>query len=134
MCERELAAGRGWNTAAIPKGVAPNSPASSSRNGLQLVQHPHRVVGLRRLVARGEGQRVRLDPCHRAGGAGGWRALGEHGDGVRGDRLDLLRGALELVVGEHGRSLEGQVAMEIDPGPAAVVLGPHLHVTGRGMR
>ena len=45
--------------------------------------------------------------------------LGQDGHGVRGDRLDLLRGALELVVREHRRALEGQVAVELDPGAAA---------------
>ena len=35
---------------------------------------------------------------------------GADGYGVGGDRRDLLRGAVELVVGEHRRALEGQVA------------------------
>jgi hypothetical protein len=47
--------------------------------------------------------------------------------GVRGDRLDLLGGALELLVGEHGRALEREVAIELEPRAAAVVLGPDLH-------
>src|SRR5215208_5926247 len=53
--------------------------------------------------------------------------LGEHGYRVRGDRLDLLGGALELLVGEHGRALEREVAIELEPRAAAVVLGPDLH-------
>src|ERR687896_2489956 len=53
-------------------------------------------------------------------------ALREHRHGVRRDRLDLLRGALELLVGEHGGALEGEIAVELDPGAAAVVLRAHL--------
>src|ERR687895_1476646 len=52
--------------------------------------------------------------------------LGEDRDGVRRDRLDLLGGALELLVGEHGGALEGEIAVELDPGAAAVVLRAHL--------
>src|SRR5687768_12243192 len=51
---------------------------------------------------------------------------GEHRNGVRGDRLDLLGSALELLVGEHRRALEREVAVELDPGAAAVILGPYL--------
>ena len=40
---------------------------------------------------------------------------GERGLGVRGDRRDLLRGAPELLVGQHGRPLEGKVALELQP-------------------
>src|SRR5918997_1736153 len=39
-----------------------------------------------------------------------------------GDRADLLRGALELVVGEHRRALEGQLALQLEPRTTAAVL------------
>src|SRR5918992_855267 len=57
---------------------------------------------------------------------GGTVELGQDRDGVRRDRLDLLGGALELLVGEHGGALEGEIAVELDPGAAAVVLRAHL--------
>src|SRR5205814_10042649 len=41
-------------------------------------------------------------------------------------RLDLLRGALELVVGEHRRALEREVAVQLEPRAAAQVLLAHL--------
>src|SRR3954447_8586849 len=49
-------------------------------------------------------------------------ALGQDGYGTRGDRLDLLRRALELVVGQHGRALERELAVQVEPGAAAEVL------------
>ena len=38
------------------------------------------------------------------------------------DSADLGAGAVELLVGHHRRALEGQVAVDLDPGAAAVVL------------
>src|SRR5436190_7487435 len=38
------------------------------------------------------------------------------------DRFDLSRGALELVVREDRRALEGQLAVKLDPRPASAVL------------
>ena len=54
--------------------------------------------------------------------------------GFGGDRLDLLGGALELGVGEHGGALEGQFALELEPGARAPYSSLTLTVTGRGMR
>src|SRR4051794_9522738 len=39
--------------------------------------------------------------------------LREDGHRGRGDRLDLLGGALELLVGEHRRALEREVAVKL---------------------
>src|SRR3954466_7966956 len=58
--------------------------------------------------------------------------LRQDGYGVRGDRLDLLRRALELLVGEHGRALEWEVAVQLEPRAAAEVLVTDLH--GHGPR
>ena len=54
--------------------------------------------------------------------------------GFAGDRADLFRGALELGVGEHGRALEGQFALQLDPGVGPMYSSLTLTVTGRGMR
>src|SRR5215211_392576 len=63
----------------------------------------------------------------RAERTGVW--LGERRQGVRGDGLDLAGRSVELLVGEHGSSLERELAVELDPGAAALVLGqdPHRH-------
>ena len=42
----------------------------------------------------------------------------------RGDRADLLGGALELGVGEHRGALEGEFALELDPGAGAAGTRP----------
>src|SRR3954454_6602269 len=59
----------------------------------------------------------------RAGGCGCAR-LGQRRDALDhaavDDRLDLLRRAIELVVGEDGRALEGEVARDLEPRLAAV--------------
>src|SRR3954453_5613651 len=59
----------------------------------------------------------------RAGEGGG---AGEGGHGARGDPLDLLGRPLELFVGEHGRALEREVAVQLEPGAASEVLVAHL--------
>jgi hypothetical protein len=41
--------------------------------------------------------------------------LAERLAGFARDRLYLFGGALELAVGEHGRALEGQFALELEP-------------------
>src|SRR5207248_11280070 len=41
--------------------------------------------------------------------------LHENRHRFRGDRLDLLGGALELLVGEHRRALERELAMKLEP-------------------
>src|SRR6478735_12087397 len=50
--------------------------------------------------------------------------LGQDGDPLDhaavDDRLDLLRRAIELVVGEDGRALEGEVTGDLEPRLAAV--------------
>src|SRR4051794_14555632 len=43
------------------------------------------------------------------------------------DRLDLLRGAVELLVRQHRRALEGQVAGNVEPGMVAVEVLADLH-------
>ena len=58
---------------------------------LQVLEHRGGLVGVPRLVPGGEGLGAALDPGQEAG-------LGRDGHGVRGDRLDLLRRTLELVV------------------------------------
>ncbi len=64
----------------------------------------------------------------RADGAAAQRSASRPGPAGRraslagGDRLDLFGGALELGVGEHGGALEGQFALELDPGLGGVVL------------
>src|SRR5918995_3103249 len=47
------------------------------------------------------------------------RAVGVH------DRGDLLRRPLELLVGQHGRPLEWEVARDLQPGAAAAVVVAH---------
>ena len=55
-------------------------------------------------------------------------ASDQHGlTGFAGDRFDLLGGALELGVGEHGGALERQFALELDPGLGGGVLVLDLH-------
>ena len=48
---------------------------------------------------------------------------------------DLFAGAVELLVGHHRRALEGQVAVDLDPGAATVVLvaDPHRDRAGDAM-
>src|SRR4051794_13043087 len=43
------------------------------------------------------------------------------------DFADLLACAVELFVRHHRRALEGQVAVDLDPGATAVVLLAHPH-------
>ena len=49
------------------------------------------------------------------------------GSACAADRADLGGGAVELLVGHHRGALEGQVAVDLDPGAAAVVLVADAH-------
>src|SRR5204863_5029911 len=57
---------------------------------------------------------------------------GERRLGVVDDRRDLFGRPLELVVREHRGPLEREVALQLEPRPAAAVLVAHLH--GHGAR
>ena len=58
-----------------------------------------------------------------------WRVIG--GDQLAlADVADLAGGAVELLVGHHRRPLEGQVAVDLDPRAAAVVLVLDAHRDG----
>ena len=53
---------------------------------------------------------------YRGGAPFARRRLSQHGQPrARGDRLDLLRGALELLVRQHRGALEREVAVQLDP-------------------
>src|SRR4051794_4927917 len=64
----------------------------------------------------------------------GWcGALGVGGGAAPvGDAGDLLRGALELLVGEHGGALEGEVARDLEERAAAAVVVADLDGHGTG--
>src|SRR5437763_4588561 len=58
------------------------------------------------------------------------RGLRQNRNRVRGDRLDLRGGALELVIRQHRCALERQLALDLDPRAAATVLVAHLDGDG----
>ena len=117
-------------TTAISEGMTSKRLGEALPELLEVVEHRGRPArraptrGGRRTTANGSRPRPRSDSDMRGAVAPAGSSQDRHG--VRGDRLDLLRRALELVVGEHRRALEGQVAVEVDPGAAALILGPDL--------
>src|SRR3712207_681191 len=88
--------GRSGSCAAAP-GASASSAASQAANETRLT--PPQRTRARNLPAPGRAR----DGCS--------RRLGENGDGFRGDRLDLAGRALELLVGQDGSALEGELAV-----------------------
>ena len=133
---------------ARPRDAGARRPASSSRrrgpgSGStdaalpgQAADRAGRAVGARTARARrGRRRRPRRRRCPgtgRAAASASWAMAGRgrrgagpdqrRGAGGLADRGDLLGGALELVVREHRRALEGQVARDLQPGAAAAEL------------
>ena len=128
-----------WDGAGYPDGLCgeADSARRPHRPCLRRLRRDDRRASLPRVALRGRRARtaerrlrqpVRSERRHRAarGARRSGNGLGQDRNGVRGDRLDLRGGAVELLVGEHGRALEREVAVQLDPGAAAVVLGADL--------
>src|SRR5579875_3372049 len=91
----------------------------------------HMATDPRPGIVRAAGPRERCwlpdDSPRRPGGRRRGGGSDERRLAVGGDRGDLLRGALELVVGEHGGALEREITGELQPRAAAAVLVADLH-------